>query len=187
MDEMLMKLPKSKYSVLETEYDSDKTVTYYPLFEELPKKVHEIELNLGIKAPKKPKRRLIKEHPLRGGFLISVHGVKKHKSCTYLVCKICGCKAKFLTVRDWNLHHQRVHSGVKLQCNKCGRLFKTPSFLKDHQYEHSEKKFSCDKCKKCFVFKSTYRIHHQTHLWARMHKCFAGSCGWEYKWPQDLH
>ena len=47
--------------------------------------------------------------------------------------------------------------------------------------------FSCDKCKKCFVFKSTYRIHHWTHLQIKMHECFTGSCGQEYKWPQDMH
>ena len=144
-------------------------------------------MNRELKTPDKPKRRLIKAHPSQGGFSISVHGVKKQKSQTYLMCKIWGCKAKFPAVRDWNSHHCHVHNGVKLQCDKCRKLFETPSFLRDHQYEHTDRKFSCNKCDKCFVFKSTYRIHRQTDLWVQMHKCFAGSYGQEYKWPQDLH
>ena len=47
--------------------------------------------------------------------------------------------------------------------------------------------FKCDRCDKTFAFKSLYKIHVHTHLRSRIHKCFAGSCGREYKWPQDLH
>ena len=69
MEEMLVKLPKPKYNLPEPEYDSDETIAYYPVSEDLSKKAHEIVLNPGLKAPEKPKRRLIKVHPSRGGFL----------------------------------------------------------------------------------------------------------------------
>ena len=106
---------------------------------------------------------------------------------TYLGCKIPGCMSRFRSVRNWNSHHQLIHKGHKLSCSKCNKTFKTPSFLCDHGYIHSDKKYKCEKCDKVFPFKSTYHIHRRTHLRSRIHKCFAGSCGQEYKWPQDLH
>ena len=79
-EEMLMRLPKSKYNLHEYSYDSDETIAYYPVSDDMPKKAHEVVLNPGLKAPDKPKRRLIKAHLSQGGFLMSVHGVKKQKS-----------------------------------------------------------------------------------------------------------
>ena len=77
MEEMLIKLPKSKYKQHKDNYDSDETNAYYPVSKYMPKKAHEILLEQGLKAPIKPKRRLIKAHPSWGGFSISVHGVRK--------------------------------------------------------------------------------------------------------------
>ena len=185
--EMLSKLPKSKYRSRGTVYDSDETVLYYPVDDDKPYKAQEVLLDEGINMSVKPKRWVIKAHPSCGGFSISVHGVRKRKSRTCLDWKERGCKARFPSVRDWNSYHCRMHNGVKLQCENCGKLFKTPSFLRDHRCEHSECKFVCEKCNKCFVFKSTHRIHRYTHLRVKIHKCFAGSCDREYKWPQDLH
>ena len=62
-----------------------------------------------------------------------------------------------------------------------------PSFLRDHAYVHSKIAYKCEKCDKVFPFRSLYRLHVRTHLRPKIHKCFAGSCGKEYKWPQDLH
>ena len=52
---------------------------------------------------------------------------------------------------------------------------------------HSKTTYKCEKCDKDFPFRSLYRIHVHTHLRSKIHKCFAGSCGKEYKWLQDLH
>ena len=103
------------------------------------------------------------------------------------MCKIAGCKSCFSCVRDWNSHHRQTHPGHKLTCKDCNKTFKTPSFLRDHAYEHSKCAYTCDKCDKHFAFKSVYRIHVRTHLRSWIHRCFAGTCKCEYKWPQDLH
>ena len=62
-----------------------------------------------------------------------------------------------------------------------------PSFLRDYRYVHQDTHYVCEKCNKCFMFKSKYCIHRRMHLCSRIYKCFVGSCGKEYKWPQDLH
>ena len=84
MEEMLMKLPKSKYNHHEYDYDSDETIAYYLVSNDMQKKAHKVVLNQGLKAPDKPKRRLIKAHSSWGGFSILVHGVKKQKICERL-------------------------------------------------------------------------------------------------------
>ena len=38
MEEMLMKLPKLKYNLHKYNYDSDETIAYYPVSEDMPKK-----------------------------------------------------------------------------------------------------------------------------------------------------
>ena len=167
-------------------YDSDETVVYYPLKSDLPKIPKEVLLKEGSKIIK-PTKQVIKAHPSRRGFNISVHGVRRRQCRTYLKCKIPHCKSQFPTIRDWNLHHHLIHNGIKLSCNKCAKTFRTPSFLRDHGYVHSYLRYMCEKCDKIFAFKSHYRIHGHTHLRSKIHKCFAGSCGREYKWPQDLH
>ena len=193
-------LPNSKYKLSRTsphhdsrkdvdDYDSDKTEIYYPTEEDTLASKHAVLLNRGIGVTHlgKPKKHLICADPSRGGFKISVHGLVKRRTRTYIGCKIPGCKAKFASIHDWNSHHRKYHKGIKLFCTKCGKLFKTRSFLRDDDYIHSDKRFSCEKCNKEFVFCSMYRIHRRTHLWMRIHKCFTGSRGKEYKWPQDLH
>ena len=128
----------------------------------------------------KPAKCLVRAHPSRGGFKISVHSVKQRCNRTYLGCKLPGCKSHFHSVRDWNSHHRLIHKGVKLSCSKCQNTFRTPSFLHDHGYMHSELKYKCKKCDKVFAFKSNYHIHRWTHLRSKIYKCFAGSCGQEY-------
>ena len=39
-EEMLVKLPKSRYNLPKPEYDSNETIAYYPISEDLPKKAH---------------------------------------------------------------------------------------------------------------------------------------------------
>ena len=152
----------------------------------MPEKPKELLLKEGSTFIK-PIKRVIKVHPSKGGFNISVHGIRRRQCRTYLKCKIPHCRSQFLTVRDWNSHHHLTHSGIKLSCNKCNKTFITPSFLRDHVYVHSDCKYNCEKCDKTFAFRSHYRIHRRTHLHSKIHKCFTGFCGQEYKWPQDLH
>ena len=188
--DFLDNLPRERHHESDSDetiiYDSDETVVYHPLNSDLPKIHKEVLLKEGSKIIK-PTKQVIKAHPSRGGFNISVHGVRRMQCRTYLKCKIPHCKSQFPTVRDWNSHHWLIHNSIKLSCNKCDKTFRTPSFLRDHGYVHSDLRYKCEKCDKISAFKSHYRIHQHTHLRSKLHKCFAGSCGWEYKWPQDLH
>ena len=167
------------------EYNSDETIIYHParVIRSKPDKTKYVEPEHGTTVPKQ----LIRAHPSRAGFRISVHGIRCKKKRTYLACKIPGCKASFQSVRDWNSHHRLLHKENHLTCMKCKRKFNTPSFLRDHAYVHSKIAFRCNRCDITFAFKSQYKLHVCTHLRSRIHKCFAGSCGKEYKWPQDLH
>ena len=165
-------------------YDSDKTENYWSL--EHPTMFELILISEPKKAVKTLKRRL-RSKPSKGGFNISVHGVKKHKRRTYLSCKVAGCKTKFNSVKAWNAHHWRLHHDTMLKCNLCNKEFKTPSFMRGHTYIHSDKAFKCNLCGRVFAFKSSLQIHRWTHLKARLFKCFAKNCKQEYKWAQDLH
>ena len=183
---MMDKFPTIGYRHV-VDNDSDATMDYYPIVENKSTKAVEILLDKGKESLSKPHKRLIQAYPFKCGLAISIHGVKRRKSRTYLGCKVQGCKSRFSKARDWNSHHQRIHAGICLECDTCRKMFKTPSFLWDHQYAHQDTQFVCENCNKCFMFKSKYQIHRQTHLRSRIHKCFAGSCGKEYKWLQDLN
>ena len=85
------------------DYDSDKTEDYWPLEHSLD--FEPILVSEPGKVVKTPKRR-IRSKPSKGGFTISVHGVKKWKRRTYLSCKVDGCKTKFNSVKAWNAQHR---------------------------------------------------------------------------------
>ena len=168
---MLAFLPESKYKSSEAtsgndsekiddNYDNDKTEIYYPTKEDKPTPKHALVPNKGIKVThfNKTKKCLIHAHPSWGSFKISVHGLVKCRTRTYIRCKIRGCKAKFASIHDWNSHHRKYHKCIKLSCAKHNKLFKTPSFLRDHNYIHSDKSFPCKKCNKVFPCSSMYRI-----------------------------
>ena len=165
-------------------YDSDKTEIYWPL--EYPTRFEPLLILKPKKVVKSPKRK-IRSKPSKGGFNISVHGVKKRKRRSYLSCKVLGCKTKFISVKAWNAHHRQLHRDIMLKCNLCNKEFKTPSFMRDHTYVHSDKVLNCNLCGRVFAFKSGLQIHRRTHLNARLFKCFAKNCKQEYKWAQDLH
>ena len=166
------------------DYDSDKTEDYWPL-EDSPD-YEPILVSEPGKVVKTPKRR-IRSKPSKGGFTISVHGVKKGKRRTYLSCKIYECKPKFNSVKAWNAHNCQLHRDKLLKCKLCNKDFKTPLFMRDHMYVHRDKAFTCNLCGMVFAFKSSYQIHRRTHLKAQLFKCFAKNCAHEYKWAQDLH
>ena len=88
------------------DYDSDKTQDYWPLKHSTV--FEPILVSESKKAVKTLKRR-IRSKPSKGGFNISVHGVKKRKRRTYLSCKVAECKTKFNSVKAWNAHHWRLH------------------------------------------------------------------------------
>ena len=165
-------------------YDSEETIIYNPGELIPPNSSKPTEHVIALKRSKVRKSR---KSAIKSGFHISVHRIKRKRKRTYLGCKIPECSLKFLSVREWNSHHRLVHHGIQLTCTVCKKKFNMPSFLQDHAYVHSKINYKCEKCDKNFPFKSLYRIHVRTHLRSKIHKCFAGSCNKEYKWPQDLH
>ena len=170
--------------LLASGYNSEETIIYNPGEIILPKSP---KVTKYATEPKASKARKTRRSTIKSGFHISVHGIKRKRKRTYLGCKIPGCSLKFPLFREWNSYHRLVHQGIQLTCTECKKSFKTPSFLRDHVYVHSKTNYKCEKCDKNFPFKSLYRIHVHTHLRSKIHKCFAGSCNKEYKWPQDLH
>ena len=128
MQEMMDKFPPIGYQHV-VDYDSDATVDYYPIIENKPTKAVEILLDKGKESLSKLHKRLIQAYPSKCGFAISIHGIKRRKSRTFLGCKVQGCKSRFSKVRDWNSHHRRIHTGICLECDTCKKTFKTPSFF----------------------------------------------------------
>ena len=165
-------------------YDSDETIIYNPGGVIIPKSP---TVTKHDTKPRACHARKTRRRSSKSGFHISVHGIRQKRKRTYLGCKIPGCSLKFPSVQEWNSHHRLAHQGIQLTCIECKKSFKMPSFLRDRRYVHSKTVYKCEKCDKNFPFKSLYRIHVRTHLRSKIHKCFAGSCNKEYKWPQDLH
>ena len=128
---MMDKFPPIGYRHV-VDYDSDATMDYYPIVENKSTKAVEILLDKGKESLSKPHKRLIQVYPFKCRLAISIHGIKRRKSRTYLGCKVQGCKSRFSKVMDWNSHHQRIHAGICLECDTCKKMFKTSSFLQDH-------------------------------------------------------
>ena len=133
-------------------YDSDETIIYYPGREVKPKKPKLLGEECGKLMPTVVKQ-LIRAHPSKTGFQISLHGIRQKKKRTYVGCRIPGCKLRFPSVREWNSHHRLIHKGFHLSCDKCKKSFNTPSFLRDHAYLHSKVSFKCKRCDKTFAFR----------------------------------
>ena len=168
-------------------YSSDDTIEYWTgehtelnleIIEERPKKIQKIIL---------PKKRLISGKPSKAGFRLTIHGVKKRKSRTYIKCIVPTCKDRFPSVKIWITHHRQYHKGWKLECKRCQKPFRTPSAMLDHKYIHADTLFKCSVCDSKFAFKSSLLSHKKVHSKARMHLCFSGGCTKKYKWAQDLH
>ena len=118
---------REKLKFSNEEYDSDETVIYHAsrVIRPKPHKMKYVEPEHGTTVP----RQLIRAHPSRAGFHISVHGIRHKKKRTYLACKIPGCKASFPSVRDWNSHLRLIHKENHLTCMECKKKFNTPSFF----------------------------------------------------------
>ena len=87
--EMTKELQEKIATPSKDNYESDKTVLYFPIKENLPRKPKVILVNRG-KTLTKPAKHLIRAHPSRARFKISIYGVKHRKNRTYIGCKIPG-------------------------------------------------------------------------------------------------
>ena len=82
-------LRTSKYRNVELNYDSDATVVYWPLeSDNYTKQDKFVITDKNKELNMKPKRRIIRAHPSRGGFVVSIHSVCKRRDRTYVGCKV---------------------------------------------------------------------------------------------------
>ena len=139
------------------------------------------------------KKRLISGHPSKSQqhytFRPQHHILKKHKTKTYLKCRIKDCKSAYVTyhsVCDLNTHHRTYHARITYNCQCCKKTLNTPTALKWHMYGHGAVIHTCDKCNKTFVYKSKLRLHKCTHLHQKLFQCCHGNCSKKYHHPQDL-
>ena len=85
-------------------YSTDDTIDYWTLGNKRKTPVCETVVQKLTEVVKldHPKRRIIRSKPSKGGFKVSIRGVHKRKVCTYLTCKVPGCKRKFPSTKEWN-------------------------------------------------------------------------------------
>ena len=77
------------YHFVTENYDSDATVVYWPLeSDNYTKQDKFVITDKNKELDMKPKRRIIRAHPSRGGFVVSIHGVCKRRNQTYVGCKV---------------------------------------------------------------------------------------------------
>ena len=106
----------------------------------------------------------------RAKFTNEFHGLKrKHRRERNYPCDKCEFTCK--NQGALNKHYLDAHG--TLQCEDCGKSFKTVSAHRMHLYEHGEpdefKK--CMDCDKSFPFESQLKAHRKTHLTALQHQC----------------
>ena len=91
----------------DNDYNTDDTIDYWTPGNERKTPVCEIVVKKLTEVVKldQPKRHVIRSKPSKGRFKVSIHGVQKRKGCTYLTCKVPGCKRKFPSTKEWNSHH----------------------------------------------------------------------------------
>ena len=80
-------------------------------------------------------------------------------------CVKCG--KFFRSSEGYKIHYKTKHLGYhgNFGCNKCGRYFLTPTFLKQHMVSHSnERPHVCKHCKKSYKHKYEWLRHERTCL-----------------------
>lgn len=99
-------------------------------------------------------------------------------------CDINKCDRVYKNKSALNVHQRKVHNiGPELKqhmCERCGKVFKSSSVLKDHRYTHIDKAqlpFACDEdgCCKRFSNKEKLKIHMLRH--AGIKKFICPHCG----------
>lgn len=85
-------------------------------------------------------------------------------------CELCG--QQFKSINRLHYHETAVHQKKpNTECDICGRVCKTLTYLKDHKRTHStEKQFICSYCGKGFHVKFHLKEHIYMHtgLWPHM-------------------
>ena len=79
------------------------------------------------------------------------------------------CQTICQSVKALNGHFKTHHR--KVQCQICGKFFRTPGAAKLHSYTHQDGQFECTTCERTFAFKSQLAQHRYSHATTRQYKC----------------
>uniref|UniRef100_A0A1I8MIU9 C2H2-type domain-containing protein n=1 Tax=Musca domestica TaxID=7370 RepID=A0A1I8MIU9_MUSDO len=106
----------------------------------------------------------------------------KHHNCSTVIfkCDVNNCNRKYKNKSALNIHQRKAHNiGPELKqhmCEKCGKVFKSSTVLKDHSFTHvdrSELPYVCNEadCSKKFSTKEKLKIHKLRHAGVRNYIC----------------
>ncbi|CAH2062455.1 unnamed protein product, partial [Iphiclides podalirius] len=96
-------------------------------------------------------------------------------------CKVCD---KVLPYKSWHGHMKQVHTVRRIQCSKCDKVFKCPSYLRKHEkYAHdsvrprwrtcvTDQKLPCDECDKTFRCPGALKTHKNNCHSVRSYQCY---------------
>ena len=108
----------------------------------------------------------------QGQIELKEYSIKQNPSSDKLKFKCVKCKYRSKTRKEVNKHYIDNHE--PLLCDKCNKLFNTPSSLSLHMYDHEEHRFKCELCNKGYHFKGQLNSIKQTITRPRV----SNACEW---------
>ena len=120
----------------------------------------------------------------QGKIEMKEYGIKRKSGDDKLKFKCMKCEFRSKTRKEVNKHYVETHE--PLMCEKCSRLFNTPSSLSLHMYDHEEHRYKCEVCNKGYHFKGQLKQHKADHNKTPSFQCMRVDCGKWFKRKGDL-
>ena len=120
----------------------------------------------------------------QGKMEMKEYGIKRKPEDNKLKFKCVKCEFRCKTRKEVNKHYIDTHE--PLMCEKCSKLFNTPSSLSLHMYDHEEHRYKCEVCNKGYHFKGQLKQHKADHNKTPSFQCMRVDCGKWFKRKGDL-